>query len=149
MLPFSASDGPGRLPTWREMRAFASHAEAIGLDSLGVCDHFRSGPAGKARRGPSGLERNVGLVQDSGGVHHDRQGEPGVLAIELHRGSSVAPSPARYASSAIRPDQAPAIRSCRVRRPLSSDPAAGSAASTPASPPLTIEIEGSDHAGQR
>jgi alkanesulfonate monooxygenase SsuD/methylene tetrahydromethanopterin reductase-like flavin-dependent oxidoreductase (luciferase family) len=44
-LPFGASDGPGRLPTWREMRGFAAHAEAIGLDSLWVCDHFLSGPA--------------------------------------------------------------------------------------------------------
>jgi alkanesulfonate monooxygenase SsuD/methylene tetrahydromethanopterin reductase-like flavin-dependent oxidoreductase (luciferase family) len=47
MLPFGASDGPGRLPTWREMRAFATHAEAVGLDSLWVCDHFLSGPAGR------------------------------------------------------------------------------------------------------
>src|SRR5712692_6021927 len=47
MLPFGASDGPGRLPTWREMHAFATHAEAIGLDSLWVCDHFLSGPAGR------------------------------------------------------------------------------------------------------
>src|SRR6266852_6304807 len=46
-LPFGASDGPGRLPTWREMHAFATHAEAIGLDSLWVCDHFLSGPAGR------------------------------------------------------------------------------------------------------
>ena len=44
-LPFGASDGPGRLPTWREMHGFATHAEAIGLDSLWVCDHFLSGPA--------------------------------------------------------------------------------------------------------
>jgi len=48
-LPFGASDGPGRLPAWREMHAFATHAEAIGLDSLWVCDHFLSGPA----RGPA------------------------------------------------------------------------------------------------
>lgn len=33
MLPFGASDGPGRLPTWPKMHAFATHAEAIGLDS--------------------------------------------------------------------------------------------------------------------
>ena len=46
-VPFGASDGPGRLPTWREMRGFATHAEAIGLDSLWVCDHFLSGPAGR------------------------------------------------------------------------------------------------------
>jgi alkanesulfonate monooxygenase SsuD/methylene tetrahydromethanopterin reductase-like flavin-dependent oxidoreductase (luciferase family) len=44
MLPFSASDGPGRLPSWREMHAFAAHAEAIGVDSLWICDHFLSGP---------------------------------------------------------------------------------------------------------
>jgi alkanesulfonate monooxygenase SsuD/methylene tetrahydromethanopterin reductase-like flavin-dependent oxidoreductase (luciferase family) len=31
------------------MHAFAAHAEAIGLDSLWVCDHFLSGPAGQAR----------------------------------------------------------------------------------------------------
>ena len=46
-LPFGASDGPGRLPTWREMHAFAAHAEAIGLDSLWACDHLVSGPAGR------------------------------------------------------------------------------------------------------
>ena len=46
-MPFGASDGPGRLPTWREMHAFATHAEAIGLDSLWACDHFLSGPAGR------------------------------------------------------------------------------------------------------
>lgn len=46
-LPFGASDGPGRLPGWREMHAFAAHAEAIGLDSLWVCDHLLSGPAGR------------------------------------------------------------------------------------------------------
>jgi len=46
-LPFSASDGPGRLPTWPEIHAFATHAEAIGLDSLWVCDHFLSGPPGR------------------------------------------------------------------------------------------------------
>ena len=47
MLPFAASDGPGRPPTWPELRAFATHAEALGLDSLWVCDHLLSGPAGK------------------------------------------------------------------------------------------------------
>ncbi len=46
-LPFGASDGPGRLPAWREMRAFAIHAEEIGLDSLWICDHLLSGPPGK------------------------------------------------------------------------------------------------------
>lgn len=45
MLPFAASDGPGRLPAWQEMHAFAVHAEAIGLDSVWACDHFLSGAA--------------------------------------------------------------------------------------------------------
>src|SRR6266702_1205805 len=44
-LPVGASDGPGRLPTWQEIHAFAAHAEAIGLDSLWVCDHLLSGSA--------------------------------------------------------------------------------------------------------
>jgi probable F420-dependent oxidoreductase len=47
MLPISASDGPGRLPTWPEMHAIADHAEAIGLDSVWACDHFLSGPPGR------------------------------------------------------------------------------------------------------
>jgi probable F420-dependent oxidoreductase len=50
-LPFAASDGPGRPPTWREILAFATHAEAIGLDSLWACDHVLSGPAGRPAEG--------------------------------------------------------------------------------------------------
>jgi alkanesulfonate monooxygenase SsuD/methylene tetrahydromethanopterin reductase-like flavin-dependent oxidoreductase (luciferase family) len=46
-LPFGGSDGPGRLPTWPEIHAFATHAEAVGLDSVWVCDHFLSGPPGR------------------------------------------------------------------------------------------------------
>lgn len=46
MLPFGGSDGPGRLPTWSEIHAFATHTEAVGLDSVWVCDHFLSGPPG-------------------------------------------------------------------------------------------------------
>lgn len=46
-LPFGASDGPGRLPTWPELRAYATHAEGLGLDSLWVCDHLLSGPPGR------------------------------------------------------------------------------------------------------
>ena len=43
-LPMAVEDGPGRAPGWPEMRAFAVHAEAIGLNSLWVYDHllFRS-----------------------------------------------------------------------------------------------------------
>jgi alkanesulfonate monooxygenase SsuD/methylene tetrahydromethanopterin reductase-like flavin-dependent oxidoreductase (luciferase family) len=48
MLPFGGSDGPGRLPTWPEIRAFATYAEAVGLDSVWVCDHFLSGPPGRS-----------------------------------------------------------------------------------------------------
>jgi alkanesulfonate monooxygenase SsuD/methylene tetrahydromethanopterin reductase-like flavin-dependent oxidoreductase (luciferase family) len=36
----SASDGGGRTPSWPDIRAFAEHAEAAGLDSVWVCDHF-------------------------------------------------------------------------------------------------------------
>lgn len=36
----SASDGAGRTPSWPDIRAFAEHAEAAGLDSVWVCDHF-------------------------------------------------------------------------------------------------------------
>ena len=42
-VPMSLSDGPGRMPTWRQVRAFGEHAEAIGLDSVWVCDHLLSG----------------------------------------------------------------------------------------------------------
>jgi hypothetical protein len=42
----SVSDGPGRIAFWSEIQAFARHAEAIGLDSVWVCDHFLSSPPG-------------------------------------------------------------------------------------------------------
>src|SRR5215813_12249529 len=85
----------------------------------------------------SGPERYVGLVQDSAGVHRDQQCEPGMLAIELHRsrGHPVARA-GRFRVDPARPGSA--ICNCRVRRFLSSDPTAGSEASTPESPPLTI-----------
>jgi alkanesulfonate monooxygenase SsuD/methylene tetrahydromethanopterin reductase-like flavin-dependent oxidoreductase (luciferase family) len=44
VVPMAVSDGPGRMPTWSQVRAFAQHAEAVGLDSLWVCDHLLSGP---------------------------------------------------------------------------------------------------------
>jgi probable F420-dependent oxidoreductase len=47
-VPMSVSDGPGRISSWPEILAFARHAEAIGLDSVWVCDHFLSSPP----RGP-------------------------------------------------------------------------------------------------
>jgi alkanesulfonate monooxygenase SsuD/methylene tetrahydromethanopterin reductase-like flavin-dependent oxidoreductase (luciferase family) len=40
----AVSDGPGQMPTWPQVRTFGQHAEAVGLDSLWVCDHLLSGP---------------------------------------------------------------------------------------------------------
>jgi alkanesulfonate monooxygenase SsuD/methylene tetrahydromethanopterin reductase-like flavin-dependent oxidoreductase (luciferase family) len=51
MLPMSVSDGPGRLPTWPEVRAVAQHAEVVGLDSAWVCDHLLSEPPGQPVEG--------------------------------------------------------------------------------------------------
>jgi len=50
-VPMSRSDGPGRIPSWAEVRAFVEHAEGIGLDSVWVCDHLLSGPEGKPPEG--------------------------------------------------------------------------------------------------
>ncbi len=36
----SMSDGSAPTPGWPAMRSFATHAEAVGLDSLWVCDHL-------------------------------------------------------------------------------------------------------------
>ena len=44
VVPMSLSDGPGRMPTWPQVRTFGHHAEAVGLHSLWVCDHLLSGP---------------------------------------------------------------------------------------------------------
>jgi alkanesulfonate monooxygenase SsuD/methylene tetrahydromethanopterin reductase-like flavin-dependent oxidoreductase (luciferase family) len=38
----SHSDGPGRMPSWADILSFAQHAEAVGLDSLWICDHLIS-----------------------------------------------------------------------------------------------------------
>jgi luciferase-type oxidoreductase len=51
MLPMSVSDGPGRMPTWSEVRDVARHAEAVGLDSVWVCDHLLSEPPGRSVEG--------------------------------------------------------------------------------------------------
>jgi len=51
MLPMSVSDGPGRMPTWPEVRAVAQHAEAVGLDSAWVCDHLLSESSGQPVEG--------------------------------------------------------------------------------------------------
>jgi alkanesulfonate monooxygenase SsuD/methylene tetrahydromethanopterin reductase-like flavin-dependent oxidoreductase (luciferase family) len=39
------------MPYWAEVRAFAERAEAIGLDSVWVCDHLISGPPGEPPEG--------------------------------------------------------------------------------------------------
>jgi alkanesulfonate monooxygenase SsuD/methylene tetrahydromethanopterin reductase-like flavin-dependent oxidoreductase (luciferase family) len=44
VVPMAASDGPGQMPTWPQVRTFGQHAEAAGLDSVWVCDHLLSGP---------------------------------------------------------------------------------------------------------
>jgi Luciferase-like monooxygenase len=44
VVPMAVSDGPGQMPTWPQVRAFGQHGEAVGLDSLWVCDHLLSGP---------------------------------------------------------------------------------------------------------
>jgi probable F420-dependent oxidoreductase len=51
VVPMSLSDGSGRMPSWVDVAAFARHAEAIGLDSVWVCDHFLSSPPGRPVEG--------------------------------------------------------------------------------------------------
>jgi alkanesulfonate monooxygenase SsuD/methylene tetrahydromethanopterin reductase-like flavin-dependent oxidoreductase (luciferase family) len=50
-VPMSVSDGPGRIPTWPEVRAYAEHAEGAGVSSLWVCDHLVSSPPGRPVEG--------------------------------------------------------------------------------------------------
>jgi alkanesulfonate monooxygenase SsuD/methylene tetrahydromethanopterin reductase-like flavin-dependent oxidoreductase (luciferase family) len=40
VVPMAVTADTGRLPGWAEMRAFAQHAESIGVRSLWVFDHF-------------------------------------------------------------------------------------------------------------
>jgi probable F420-dependent oxidoreductase len=47
----SSSDGTGQVPSWPEVLAFAERAEALGLQSLWVCDHFVSSPPGRPVEG--------------------------------------------------------------------------------------------------
>jgi alkanesulfonate monooxygenase SsuD/methylene tetrahydromethanopterin reductase-like flavin-dependent oxidoreductase (luciferase family) len=51
VVPMSLSDGPGQMPTWPQVRAFGQHAEAVGLDSVWVCDHLLSGPSDDSAEG--------------------------------------------------------------------------------------------------
>jgi alkanesulfonate monooxygenase SsuD/methylene tetrahydromethanopterin reductase-like flavin-dependent oxidoreductase (luciferase family) len=50
-VPMSLSDGSGQIPTWPQVLAFAEHAEALGLQSVWVCDHFVSRPPGQPVEG--------------------------------------------------------------------------------------------------
>jgi len=42
MVPMAESDGPSGTLTWKHVLAFTRHAEAVGLDSVWVCDHLLS-----------------------------------------------------------------------------------------------------------
>jgi alkanesulfonate monooxygenase SsuD/methylene tetrahydromethanopterin reductase-like flavin-dependent oxidoreductase (luciferase family) len=44
IVPAAEVDGPGRTPTWPELRDFATAAESLGMDSLWVFDHFFNDP---------------------------------------------------------------------------------------------------------
>jgi probable F420-dependent oxidoreductase len=50
-VPMSRSDGPGRMPSWADVLTFARHGEAIGVDSVWVCDHLVSSPPGRPAEG--------------------------------------------------------------------------------------------------
>jgi probable F420-dependent oxidoreductase len=51
LVPMAPSDGGGRMPSWPEVLGFARHAEAVGLDSLWVYDHFFSAGPGEPPEG--------------------------------------------------------------------------------------------------
>ena len=51
IVPMSFSDGPGRMPSWPHIQTFAEHAEAVGLDSVWVCDHFYGSSPGDPLEG--------------------------------------------------------------------------------------------------
>jgi probable F420-dependent oxidoreductase len=51
VVPMSLSDGGGQVPSWPELLAFAERAEALGLQSVWVCDHFVSSPPGRPVEG--------------------------------------------------------------------------------------------------
>lgn len=51
VLPVAESDGPGRTPSWAEVREFAQHAEGAGIDSLWVADHLYGNEQGRPPEG--------------------------------------------------------------------------------------------------
>jgi alkanesulfonate monooxygenase SsuD/methylene tetrahydromethanopterin reductase-like flavin-dependent oxidoreductase (luciferase family) len=51
VVPMSQSDGTGRVPSWPEVLVFTERAEALGLQSVWVCDHLISGPPGRPVEG--------------------------------------------------------------------------------------------------
>jgi alkanesulfonate monooxygenase SsuD/methylene tetrahydromethanopterin reductase-like flavin-dependent oxidoreductase (luciferase family) len=59
MMPMALSDGPGRMPSWLEIRQTALDAEAGGLDAVWACDHLISEPPGGE---PEGLYEGWSIV---------------------------------------------------------------------------------------
>ncbi len=51
VLPTAESDGPGRVPAWREIRDFARHAERVGIDSVWAADHLYGNEPSKPPEG--------------------------------------------------------------------------------------------------
>jgi probable F420-dependent oxidoreductase len=62
IVPMSKGDGPGRLPTWAETRDFVRHAEALGLDSAWVYDHFFYDDPAQPDEPPQGLHEAWTMV---------------------------------------------------------------------------------------
>ena len=59
ILPTADSDGPGRIPTWAEIREFAQRAEQAGLDSIWAADHLYGNEMG---RPPAGIHESWTLL---------------------------------------------------------------------------------------
>jgi alkanesulfonate monooxygenase SsuD/methylene tetrahydromethanopterin reductase-like flavin-dependent oxidoreductase (luciferase family) len=51
LLPMAESDGPGRVPSWSEVLAFARSLEEAGLDSIWVYDHLLNHPGDGSTEG--------------------------------------------------------------------------------------------------
>jgi probable F420-dependent oxidoreductase len=51
VVPMALSDGTGQMPSWPEVHAFTEGAEALGLQSVWVCDHSVSNTPGRQVEG--------------------------------------------------------------------------------------------------
>jgi hypothetical protein len=51
VVPMALSDGTGQMPSWPGVHAFTEGAEALGLQSVWVCDHFVSNTPGRQVEG--------------------------------------------------------------------------------------------------